>query len=144
MPKMEGGFNIKELLSWNKALSCKLICKLIRKKGVWAIWATDHYLFSPTIWEVIKCHSNAWSWKNLLSIRDYIIEKTNSTHDAMIVLNSWLNEGKFLISRAFDFFRFHGSVFPWRKVIWNTDVIPKHSIFMFLLPIMLSQHLITL
>lgn len=118
-PKSEGGFNVKEMLSWNKALACKLIFKLINKKGVWAIWAQDQYLLSTTIWDVVKCQSDTWSWKNI---------KIGSVQDAALLFQSWTLSGRFVVSKAYDFFHSKRPTVSWHKTIWDSAVIPKHSV----------------
>lgn len=129
-PKAEGGLNIKETLSWNKSLACKLIHKLLIRKGIWAIWATNYYLISTKFWNVIKCHSDTWSWKNLLSTRDSIIAKAGSLTEAARLFHTWCSAGKFLISRAYDFLRTRRPVVFWHPVAWNMAAIPKHSVIL--------------
>lgn len=125
-PKSEGGLNIKELLSWNKSLICKLIFKLSIRKGAWEIWASDHFLPSTSIWEVIKCQSDSWAWKNLLNVRDYICEHADT--NAIDLFRSWVSSDKFNVSRAYDFLRPKSTPCTWQKIVWNNAAVPKHSI----------------
>lgn len=127
-PKREGGFNIKELLSWNKALMCKLMFKIHRNKGVWAMWEKDHYLRSTSLWEARKRPSDAWSWKNVLNVHDQILQRAGSVSQALDTLLSWCTDNKFIVTRAYDFFRTKGHLVNWHKVIWDTAALPKHSV----------------
>lgn len=91
---------------------------------MWSLWANDHYLISTTLWDVVKCQSDAWSWNNLQLVPDTILEKTGSTHCASTLLRSWSSADRFVVSRAYDFFRSKRSPVRWYNGFWEIIVLP--------------------
>lgn len=127
-PHYEGGFNVKELLSWNKALACKWFHKLIRKRGIWAHWMLEYRLQHSSFWETRTWTSDSWSWKKLILLRDFMISKVGSLNTLATLFASWCNNEKMNITMVYDFFRFTRPITSWAKVIWDHAVIPKHAI----------------
>ena len=52
-PWIEGGFNIKEALSWNKALISKQIWELMTNNdSLWSQWTRAYILKGKNIWNI--------------------------------------------------------------------------------------------
>ncbi|XP_074266069.1 uncharacterized protein LOC141588530 [Silene latifolia] len=118
-PHIEGGFNIKEILAWNKCILCK-----------W-IWAIENH--SDSSW-VKSFHSE--SWKSILRIRDPLLEKTGSRDNARTLLSSFVTGGKLKLSLIYEQLREHDRRLSWVKAVWNRVSLPKHS----MLVVLAMQH----
>lgn len=127
-PKKEGGFNIKELLSWNKALCCKWFYKILTYKGIWAAWTIIQHINLDTFWSVSKKDGDTVAWKNLLDIRDEIIDFAGSTNNAFRLFSSWVSNGSFRTTAAYDFFRGKREEVAWSRVVWCPTIVPSHTI----------------
>nr|GEU99436.1 RNA-directed DNA polymerase, eukaryota, reverse transcriptase zinc-binding domain protein [Tanacetum cinerariifolium] len=73
-PKAQSGLGLKNLQVWNQALLAKHIWNIASKKdNLWFKWVHSVKLRSKSIWEVSVDSNDSWGWKNLLTIRDLIM-----------------------------------------------------------------------
>ncbi|GJX77241.1 RNA-directed DNA polymerase, eukaryota, reverse transcriptase zinc-binding domain protein [Tanacetum coccineum] len=73
-PKDQGGLGLKNLQTWNQALLAKNIWNIATKKdNLWVKWVHSVKLRNKSIWEVSAAINDSWGWKNLLTIRDIIM-----------------------------------------------------------------------
>lgn len=89
--KAEGGFNIKETISSNKALISKQIVKIHNHSGIWATWVHAYCIKNSEIWCLSIHHTDSWAWHGLLKVHDYLISITGSREDSHVTLNSQCN-----------------------------------------------------
>ncbi|XP_074266717.1 uncharacterized protein LOC141589998 [Silene latifolia] len=76
-PWTYGGFNIKDLLSWNQALLLKWVWKLsLPDTGLWALWIKTYVLKQDSIWTVISKDQFPSCFIDVLKIRDLFITLT--------------------------------------------------------------------
>ncbi|GKB65134.1 hypothetical protein Tco_0921320 [Tanacetum coccineum] len=72
--KAHGGLGLKDLSVWNKALLIKHIWNIaIKKDTLWVKWVGTVKLKEGSIWVVQKEDVDSWGRKNLLDIRDAIV-----------------------------------------------------------------------
>lgn len=77
----------------------------------------------------------SWSWqehreqspliKQILQIRNIIVEKNGSINAAIMCLNHWFG-GTTGVSRAYDFFVGKVGMWPWKPILWKSSILPKH------------------
>ncbi|KAK9681908.1 hypothetical protein RND81_10G036000 [Saponaria officinalis] len=105
-PYGEGGFNIKEILSWNKALICKWLWQVeTRNESLWFQWLRNYPLKRCSIWDLqIKIH-HAESFRSMPHIRDCLLQVGCASN------------GKFVIGHAYELFRAVYPGVPWSSVI---------------------------
>lgn len=128
-PKLEGGFNVKELLSWNKALMCKKLSKISSNSGIWANWSTAYYLSQSDIWEVRSKKIDSWAWKKLLEVRDEVIGASwDSSSSFSDIFSSWFGDRGLSLAAAYSHFRGNSDRVYWAKVVWEKEAIPAHSV----------------
>lgn len=127
-PHVEGGLNIKEAFAWNRTLMCKWMYKLITRKGIWATWATNRYVNQSSFWLVSAKQTDSCAWKNLLSVRDQLVNRVGSPLNAFNMLKTWIHNDQFSSLRAYNFWRSKGEIKHWHKVIWDSAIIPKHAV----------------
>ncbi|XP_074305162.1 uncharacterized protein LOC141640175 [Silene latifolia] len=99
-PWQEGGFNMKELFSWNKALLDKWLWILeVKKSGLWFEWTQAYHLTNSSIWTLQSKSHYTESLRSILIIRDELLSKTGSTTAAVSLLESWFHNGKLVSVR---------------------------------------------
>lgn len=118
-PKEEGGFNVKEALSWNKVLLCKWIVKLENGTGIWAKWASSYYVKNADFWSIPSKSTDSWAWKGYLKIRDHLSPNASGRSAAAFLLDSWCVNGKLLLTKAYDFFRSKKTHCNWHFITWG-------------------------
>ncbi|XP_074305485.1 uncharacterized protein LOC141640701 [Silene latifolia] len=97
-PWTEGGLNIKEILSWNKANMVKWLWRMTETAdSVWVQWNTKYHVKDGNIWTTTFKPYHSERWKGLL----------------------WL--------KCIDILRMKWPRVKWSRVIWNSTAIPKHS-----------------
>ncbi|XP_074299862.1 uncharacterized protein LOC141631036 [Silene latifolia] len=84
LPWDAGGFNIKDLSTWNDALQCDgFICWLILVEGSWASRHKAYILQRSTVWTIQTHDSFSSSLKGILTVRDRSVALTS---DLMLLL----------------------------------------------------------
>ncbi|XP_074303769.1 uncharacterized protein LOC141638261 [Silene latifolia] len=74
-PWSGGGFNIKDLASWNKSLLVKWLALLLAPaSSLWAKWQHAYVLKGTDIWNLQSKDSFSTSMKGILIIRDLLVE----------------------------------------------------------------------
>ncbi|KAK9732835.1 hypothetical protein RND81_04G025900 [Saponaria officinalis] len=126
VPKEEGGFGIKEVLAWNKSLLARWIWRLIMLKGdLWSSWLRSYVLKNQSIWTVVAGSNVAESWRSMLKVRDCFLERVGDAGAAGLVVRSWIKNGSFDTSVAYQFFRSIRPRFFDAKVFWAGVISPK-------------------
>ncbi|XP_074301494.1 uncharacterized protein LOC141632888 [Silene latifolia] len=127
-PSQEGGFNVKELLSWNKALLAKWIWLLISdSRGYWAQWNKAYVFQDNSIWQTSTKDRFSESWCSILKVKDEILSKTGSTDEALHIINSWVHNGHFQVVKAYNWFKSKGDRVYWFKALHGDSIIPSHK-----------------
>ncbi|KAK9735282.1 hypothetical protein RND81_04G196200 [Saponaria officinalis] len=67
----EGGFGIREVLDWNKALLLRMLWRIHHDTtSVWCSWCRHYVLQQFTVWTVTGMASMSSTWKAMLLVRD--------------------------------------------------------------------------
>ncbi|XP_074298711.1 uncharacterized protein LOC141629637 [Silene latifolia] len=128
-PRVEGGFGIKELLSWNKALVSKWVWKLtLPSTGIWCNWTTTYPLHNGTIWDISAKDYFSESLNSIIAVKNDLIHATGSQAAAQTLLHSWCANGKFHTHLAYDWFRPKFVVNTMFKLPFGQAVEPKKAI----------------
>ncbi|KAK9677027.1 hypothetical protein RND81_11G117000 [Saponaria officinalis] len=129
LPWDEGGFGVKEVLSWNKALIAKLLWNLDQGRGgIWTKWVASYYLNSCSIWEVSGMVSSSESFKAILAIRDQLLMCRGTKMAAQDALRACSAQGRFCTGLAYEMFRRRAVKINWATSLAAKAVIPCHSI----------------
>ncbi|XP_074313853.1 uncharacterized protein LOC141649051 [Silene latifolia] len=130
-PYQEGGFNIKEILSWNKCVICKWIWALITQSdGFWVTWNHTYNIKHGDFWTLQKKSNHSESWRSILHVRDDLLVIAGSGDNATGLLQSCVKRGKLQLHLLYNHFRQRGNKLSWAKVAWNRVLLPKHSFFL--------------
>ncbi|XP_074300996.1 uncharacterized protein LOC141632341 [Silene latifolia] len=128
-PKAEGEFNVKELLSWNKALICKWLCILTHNpSSLWCSWNRAYNLSNCSIWDLECKDRYSESFISIISIKNDLITKTGSPAAASDLLHSWYISGQFRVQHAYEWFRPKYPLLPWIKALTHHVVVPCHGL----------------
>ncbi|XP_074305953.1 uncharacterized protein LOC141641182 [Silene latifolia] len=101
-----GGVNVKELLSWNKALLAKWIWVLeTDTTGSWASWNQTYAFPNSSIWHLSIKDRFSESMCSILKVKDEIVAKTRS----IVAVHIWCKGGKFQVTDAYNWFRSKGT-----------------------------------
>lgn len=130
-PYEEGGLNIKEVLSWNKASPLKHIWEICENKGGnWCQWVNTYYLKGGSFWNVEYTQNCSWIWKCILKLRDELLIKFGCIASAESFLRKWGSSGKFNLCAAYDDIRPRENIIPWKRTIWESMSVPKHKVIL--------------
>ncbi|XP_074290260.1 uncharacterized protein LOC141616992 [Silene latifolia] len=127
-PCDEGGFNIKEILSWNKANVGKWLWRMTENvDSVWVQWNTQYHVKDDNIWTTVSKPRHSESWKGLLHVRDLLVQTTGGIVEAQALLHSCAQGDTYQVAKMYDILRMRYPRVKWSRVIWNSTAIPKHS-----------------
>lgn len=127
-PKKERGLGIFDLNAWNKALLIKHLCNIqCKKDSLWVRWMHHYYRLHEGSWEQQSKPSFSVFFKRLLLIKELLVSHYGSTHNAVLVLQSWVDGNGSLTSKAYDFFRDKGRRTHWASIVWSPTITLKHS-----------------
>ncbi|XP_074313687.1 uncharacterized protein LOC141648877 [Silene latifolia] len=129
LPWDAGGFNIKDLSTWNDALQCRWLYLLAHTAvGSWASWHQAYILQHQTIWNFQTHDSFSSSLKGILIVRDRLVALTGSISNASSLINSWCSHGKFRVTAAYSYLRGAVLAGPWAKALTHPRIVPSHRI----------------
>ncbi|XP_075492539.1 uncharacterized protein LOC142530599 [Primulina tabacum] len=122
----DGGLGLKNLGAWNKALIAKTLWKIhLKKDSLWIKWVNHYFSSFGDVWN--------WGWhkdespliKQILLIRDELIECTGSKNAADVTLETWFGKNDNL-SLAYDCFSNKRGKWPWKPLLNRAFILPKH------------------
>ncbi|XP_074265892.1 uncharacterized protein LOC141588343 [Silene latifolia] len=125
-PWSYGGFNIKDLLSWNQAL---WVWKLsLPNTGLWAHWIKTYVLKQESIWTVISKEQFPSCFKDILKTRDIFVSLSGSAQQAQLQLNAWCAGSHIPANQLYLFFRQITPVGDWATSLTYSGIMPSHRI----------------
>ncbi|XP_074301310.1 uncharacterized protein LOC141632687 [Silene latifolia] len=128
-PTNEGGFGVKELLSWNKALISKWLWLLDRTpQELWSIWHSEYHLSHCSIWDVVVQDMYSENFRSIISVKNDLLSATGSPAAAKALLHSWCSGDKFHVAAAYTWFRPCHPTVSWSKGLFHRVVVPRHNI----------------
>ncbi|XP_074288799.1 uncharacterized protein LOC141613955 [Silene latifolia] len=126
--RQQGGMDIREVLSWNKALLLQMFWKLCYKNiSIWMQCSTLYIFKLKSCWDLDAASCVSPLWAQILRIGDEFVQKIGSPGAARHCFHTWMVMNKFPLHEAYKCF--HG-VHPepkWMRPILDSIVIPKHA-----------------
>ncbi|XP_074315463.1 uncharacterized protein LOC141651662 [Silene latifolia] len=128
-PHQEGGFQIKEVLAWNMSVIYKWIWEIEKHSdNLWVTWNYEYNIKSGDFWrqEIKSFHSE--SWRNVLQVRDQLLQQFGTPAAAQQALHSCVKKRKLRMELIYEHFRVKYEKLRWPKAVWSRAVLPKHSL----------------
>ncbi|XP_074318442.1 uncharacterized protein LOC141655253 [Silene latifolia] len=85
-------------------------------------------LIHNTIWDNNSKPYHSESFRSILAVKEEILGRTGTIHAASVLLNSWVQNGKFHIKAAYDWFRTPATALPWAPALNSQFLIPSHRL----------------
>ncbi|XP_074277988.1 uncharacterized protein LOC141601592 [Silene latifolia] len=111
LPWDAGGFNVKDLSTWNDALQCRWIYLLAHTTE--GSWSQDSF---------------SSSLKGILAVRDRLVALAGSITAASSLINSWYSRGKFKVTAAYSYLRGVVLAGPWTATLSHPHLVQSHKI----------------
>ncbi|XP_074291068.1 uncharacterized protein LOC141617828 [Silene latifolia] len=128
-PWEEGGFGLKELMSWNRALLLKWIWLLGRpNSSLLASWVQHYCLYSNSIWSVVVKDKFSESFRGILATRDYCINLAGGVTEAKDAINSCVTNRLYSMEKAYNLLRIHYPHHDWTRALRSSSILPKHRV----------------
>ncbi|XP_074278128.1 uncharacterized protein LOC141601728 [Silene latifolia] len=122
-PRREGGVDIKEILSWNKAQMMGWLYKLeTNAPNIWVQWVNAYILKGVNLWDCHLTAAHSWFWSNVLACRDCLVMLTGGVQQARSMLGSPGYK-----SLIYDSLRPKSPGISMHKTLNDTSNFPKHS-----------------
>ncbi|XP_020272645.1 uncharacterized protein LOC109847817 [Asparagus officinalis] len=123
-----GGLGIYSAVHWNYTMAAKLLWMIHLKKDIlWIKWIHGHYLRQHSIWQVQPRKNDSWQWKQLLRVRNLLIDKFGSVNNLQNVIRDSCANDKIKVSvlcrRIFQY----SNLATWSRTVWGGWNLPKHS-----------------
>ncbi|XP_019248713.1 PREDICTED: uncharacterized protein LOC109227980 [Nicotiana attenuata] len=133
LPKTAGGYNVMDMLTWNKAAVCKLLWNLCKKKDkLWVQWIHLYYGKKQEVWE---SNPNNASW-----IVQKIIKAKRHVEAAGVDMKELAEWNFFSIKKWYKGMRGQYPKVSWRGLTCNNLGAPK---WIFVLNLALQNRLFT-
>lgn len=133
LPKEEGGLGLLDLKTWNKALLAKTLWNIHSKKDtLWVRWVNEFFLRGSSIWVWVPKKDSPPIFKNLIRIRDEMIQKAGSVQTASNLLESWSGTKGIQVRRIYEWLRPREPPRPCFRSIWQPICTPRHSFMVWL------------
>ncbi|XP_021836449.2 uncharacterized protein [Spinacia oleracea] len=121
LPKICGGWNLKDLPLWNKLAVAKHCWDLsLKADKLWVKWIHTYYVKHNDFWTMPIPNGLSWSLKKIWQQR----ETLSSSGD----LQKFVTAGKFKIQRMYNHLRHQGESVGWKRIFCNSHASPK-SVF---------------
>ncbi|XP_074315324.1 uncharacterized protein LOC141651516 [Silene latifolia] len=106
----EGGFNIKEILAWNKSIICKWIWEIVKHSdSSWTTWNYTYNIKYGDFWTLQKKSTHSESCRSILQVRDELLEMVGSGANMEALLHGCVKKGCIQLHLLYDQFRRKGS-----------------------------------
>ena len=133
LPKSEGGLGIRNSKAWNKALLSRTLWDIQAKKdSLWVQWVHHIYMKRSNFWDYQNKHEDSPLLKQIVALRDEIMEVEETLDKAKQRLSQWAPNGIFQSKIAYEFFRPKSAVLAWPKLVWHSSIIPRQAFTLWL------------
>ncbi|XP_074315119.1 uncharacterized protein LOC141651299 [Silene latifolia] len=127
--RQQGGFDIREILSWNKTLLMKLFWKITKgTQSVWVLWCNKYLIQGNDCWTVAPGQATSTIWKALLHTRDEFISQAGSLSNAQNLLRDWSSAGKLMLHKIYPMFHGRHPTLQWTRPLMDPVVMPRHAV----------------
>ncbi|XP_020266158.1 uncharacterized protein LOC109841616 [Asparagus officinalis] len=131
--KEQGGLGIFSSKLWNYAGATKLLWMIYLKKDLlWIKWIHGNYLKNQSIWVVQSKVNDSWMWRQLLKVRDMLLQKFGNTDNIKNTLSERCTDDKLQLSAVYKALVQPANVVVWAKTVWDGFLYPKHSFIFWL------------
>ncbi|XP_056688055.1 uncharacterized protein [Spinacia oleracea] len=118
LPKSCGGWNLKNLVTWNKAAVLKHCWALsIKQDRLWVKWIHSYYVKHHDFWTMPVPNGLTWSLKKIWQQRDILVQTGG--------VDQFIVNGKFKISRMYKALHTGGIQVQWKRIVCNSKASPK-------------------
>ncbi|KAE8682586.1 Myosin-17 [Hibiscus syriacus] len=112
--KLEGGLDLKDLKTWNKACMIQLIRNILAGEGsLWVAWLNNYVLNDKDFWHIESGTNTNWTFRKLLKLRSEA--------------NAVFSTGVTSIRAIWEETRVKRDKVHWNNLIWFPLHNPKHS-----------------
>ncbi|XP_074271076.1 uncharacterized protein LOC141594997 [Silene latifolia] len=112
--KIQGGFDIREVLGWNKTLLLKMFWSYNHNcTFIWLKWSKEYIFKQHSGWNLEATACLSLIWQQILVIRDEFVTKVGTIDEAKCLFQVWATKGKLPLQ--------------WMKPILDAIVLPKHA-----------------
>ncbi|XP_074267145.1 uncharacterized protein LOC141590452 [Silene latifolia] len=129
VPWEEGGFNIKNVSNWNKAIMLKWLWCLDQNQGaIWISWVRNYLTDQSSIWHLHTKEYHPESIRGILHVREECIDKFGDILAVQRIQAQCVDKGKFSLAKAYHVLR---DTFPAQavyKAIHNGTMVPRHRV----------------
>ncbi|XP_074265640.1 uncharacterized protein LOC141588080 [Silene latifolia] len=126
--RAQGGFDIREILSWNKTLLLRMFWRIsTASPSIWVQWCQHYHLQGFDCWSVKPSQSTSTVWKALFAARDEFVGLTGSLAAAHASLQEWSRTGKLHLYQVYAIFHGRHSNLQWAKPTLDGVVMPRHA-----------------
>ncbi|XP_020264639.1 uncharacterized protein LOC109840410 [Asparagus officinalis] len=127
--KRQGGLGLFSAKLWNQAAATKLLWMIHLKKDIlWVKWIHENYLQTCNLWEAQNRVNDSWMWKQLLRVRDMLLNKFGSFASLKNAIDDCCCNDKIQQSAVYSKLA-HSAATPvsWYETVWDNFNFPKHS-----------------
>ncbi|KAI5658807.1 hypothetical protein M9H77_27600 [Catharanthus roseus] len=127
--KDQGGLGFRHTQKWNDALLTKVLWKLhANKEALWCRWIHHVYLKHQSVWAVQPKKDYPGLLKRLLAIRDVLVSKEGTPHQAVMKLQSWSTGQALDTAKVYEYLVPRAASKGWTRIVWNPIIPPKFSV----------------
>ncbi|XP_020263250.1 uncharacterized protein LOC109839233 [Asparagus officinalis] len=139
--KKHGGLGVFSAKSWNYAAATELLWMIHLKKDLlWIKWIHGNYLQNQNVWEIQGRTYDSWMWRQILKVRDMLINKFGSTDNVKNAIEGCFSKDKLKLSEIYMCLIQPMPKVSWFSTAWDEFLYPKHS---FILWLACNQRLLT-
>ncbi|XP_074289181.1 uncharacterized protein LOC141614323 [Silene latifolia] len=125
----QGGFDIREILSWNKTLMLKVFWSFsYHCTSIWMNWSKEFVFKRLSCWELAASFCVSPIWQKILYIRDEFLDKVGSRGKVQALFQDWNAAGRLPLKDIYQIFRGSHNVLKWLTPLTDSIVIPKHVV----------------
>ncbi|KAK9705304.1 hypothetical protein RND81_07G046700 [Saponaria officinalis] len=127
-PGVKGGFGIREVLSWNKALLVRILWRLhTDHASLWCEWARKYVLCRDSCWS-FSAGGRTGLWRVLHQLRDELIGKLGSSDAVIHFLEGCCSSNKLRLGLVYSMFRGEHPNLYWAKTLLDPIIVPRHAV----------------
>ncbi|XP_056685650.1 uncharacterized protein [Spinacia oleracea] len=124
-PKSCGGWNLTNLVIWNKATVVKHLWALSMKQDrPWVKWIHIYYVKNQNFWSMPVPNGLTWSLRKIWHSRDMVMQ--------VGTFDQFTYASKFKINKMYKYLHDIGGHVSWKRIICNSKATPKAAFIVWL------------